>query len=134
MSHELRTPLNAIIGFAEVLRDKICGDLNEEQLDFVKDIHSSGYHLLQMINDILDLSKIEAGKMVLQHEVFPVTDAIQDVYHIIQGLADKKHLQLKTEIHPETKEIEADRVKFKQVLYNLLSNAIKFTQIGRAHV
>ena len=127
MSHELRTPLNAIIGFAEVLRDKICGDLNEEQLDFVKDIHSSGYHLLQMINDILDLSKIEAGKMVLQHEVFPVTDAIQDVYHIIQGLADKKHLHLQTEIHPETKDIEADRVKFKQVLYNLLSNAIKFT-------
>ena len=127
MSHELRTPLNAIIGFAEVLRDKICGDLNEEQLDFVKDIHSSGYHLLQMINDILDLSKIEAGKMVLQYEVFPVTDAIQDVYHIIQGLADKKHLHLQTEIHPETKDIEADRVKFKQVLYNLLSNAIKFT-------
>ncbi|MDR4505037.1 MAG: response regulator [Candidatus Scalindua sp.] len=127
MSHELRTPLNAIIGFAEVLRDKICGDLNEEQLDFVKDIHSSGYHLLQMINDILDLSKIEAGKMVLQHEVFSVTDAIQDVYHIIQGLADKKHLHLQTEIHPETKDIEADRVKFKQVLYNLLSNAIKFT-------
>ncbi|MCR4289871.1 MAG: response regulator [Candidatus Scalindua sp.] len=127
MSHELRTPLNAIIGFAEVLRDKICGDLNEEQLDFIKDIHSSGHHLLQMINDILDLSKIEAGKMVLQHEVFPVPDAIQDVYHIIQGLADKKHLHLQTDIHPETKDIEADRVKFKQILYNLLSNAIKFT-------
>ncbi|MDR4498373.1 MAG: response regulator [Candidatus Scalindua sp.] len=127
MSHELRTPLNAIIGFAEVLRDKICGELNEEQLDFVKDIHSSGYHLLQMINDILDLSKIEAGKMVIQHEVFPVTDAIQDVYHIIQGLADKKHLHLQKDIRPETKDIEADRVKFKQILYNLLSNAIKFT-------
>ncbi|MDR4507079.1 MAG: response regulator [Candidatus Brocadiaceae bacterium] len=127
MSHELRTPLNAIIGFAEVLKDKICGDLNEEQTDFVKDIHSSGQHLLQMINDILDLSKIEAGKMTLQYEVFPIPDAVEEVYHILQGLAAKKHLQLRAEIEPEMINIEADRVKFKQVLYNLLSNSIKFT-------
>ena len=127
MSHELRTPLNAIIGFAEVLRDKISGDLNEEQLDFVSDIHSSGLHLLQMINDILDLSKIEAGRMELQYEIFPVHDAIEDVYTILKGLASKKHLELKTTILPEVKDIEADRVKFKQILYNLLSNAIKFT-------
>src|SRR3990172_5344979 len=78
MSHELRTPLNAIIGFAEVLRDKISGDLNDEQLDFVSDIHSSGLHLLQMINDILDLSKVEAGRMELQYEIFPVHEAIED--------------------------------------------------------
>ncbi len=127
MSHELRTPLNAIIGFAEVLRDKIAGDLNEEQTDFVTDIHSSGCHLLQMINDILDLSKIEAGKMELQYEVFPVHDAIEEVYTILKGLANKKHLELKTEILTDVKNIEADRVKFKQILYNLLSNAIKFT-------
>jgi signal transduction histidine kinase/DNA-binding response OmpR family regulator len=127
MSHELRTPLNAIIGFAEVLRDKIAGDLNEEQMDFVNDIHSSGCHLLQMINDILDLSKIEAGKMELQYEVFLVSEAIEDVYTILKGLASKKHLELKTVILTDVKNIEADRVKFKQILYNLLSNAIKFT-------
>lgn len=127
MSHELRTPLNAIIGFAEVLRDKIAGDLNEEQMDFVNDIHSSGCHLLQMINDILDLSKIEAGKMELQYEVFLVPEAIEDVYTILKGLASKKHLELKTMVPTDVKSIEADRVKFKQVLYNLLSNAIKFT-------
>lgn len=127
MSHELRTPLNAIIGFAEVLRDKIAGDLNEEQLDFVNDIHSSGLHLLQMINDILDLSKIEAGKMVLQYEEFFVPDAIEDVYTILKGLANKKQLTLKSIVHPEVQNITADRVKFKQILYNLLSNAIKFT-------
>ena len=127
MSHELRTPLNAIIGFAEVLRDKISGDLNEEQLDFVNDIHISGLHLLQMINDILDLSKIEAGRMELQCEIFPVHDAIEDVYTILKGLASKKHLELKTTILTDVKDIEADRVKFKQILYNLLSNAIKFT-------
>lgn len=127
MSHELRTPLNAIIGFAEVLRDKICGDLNEEQMEFVKDVHSSGQHLLQMINDILDLSKIEAGKMTLQYEVFSVPEAIEDVYNILKGLANKKNLQLKTSIQSNVGAIEADRVKFKQILYNLLSNAIKFT-------
>lgn len=127
MSHELRTPLNAIIGFAEVLKDKLCGDLNAEQEDFVKDIHSSGQHLLQMINDILDLSKIEAGKMELQYEVFLVPDAIEDVYTILKGLAKKKQIKLETLIADDAKDIEADRVKFKQILYNLLSNAIKFT-------
>ncbi len=127
MSHELRTPLNAIIGFAEVLKDKIPGDLNEEQIEFVQDIHSSGQHLLQMINDILDLSKIEAGKMSLQYETFFVPDAITDVFHILKGLAKKKNLLLTTTIDPDVKDIEADRIKFKQILYNLLSNAIKFT-------
>ncbi|MDN3514490.1 MAG: response regulator [Candidatus Brocadia sp.] len=127
MSHELRTPLNAIIGFAEVLRDKISGELNDEQTDFVNDIHSSGVHLLQMINDILDLSKIEAGKLELQYEVFLVPEAVEDVYTILKGLASKKHLELKTVILTDVKYIEADRVKFKQILYNLLSNAIKFT-------
>ncbi|TLD43176.1 MAG: sensory transduction histidine kinase [Candidatus Jettenia ecosi] len=127
MSHELRTPLNAIIGFAEVLRDKIVGELNEEQTEFIKDIHSSGQHLLQMINDILDLSKIEAGKMVLQYEVFLIPEAISDVDTILKGLAGKKKLQMKAIIQPEVNAIEADRVKFKQILYNLLSNAIKFT-------
>lgn len=127
MSHELRTPLNAIIGFAEVLRDKIAGDLNEEQVDFVKDIHSSGQHLLQMINDILDLSKVEAGKMELHYETFLVPPAIEDVHTILKGLANKKHLELKTRMLTEVGAIEADRVKFKQILYNLLSNAIKFT-------
>ncbi len=135
MSHELRTPLNAIIGFAEVLRDKISGELNDEQLDYVHDIHSSGLHLLQMINDILDLSKVEAGRMELQYEIFRVPDAIQDVYTILKGLANKKRLELKTAILTDVGEIEADRVKFKQILYNLLSNAIKFTpENGRIYL
>src|SRR3990167_5466976 len=127
MSHELRTPLNAIIGFAEVLRDKISGELNEDQIDYVKDIHSSGIHLLQMINDILDLSKIEAGRMELQYETFAIREAVEDVYTILKGLAGKKHLELKTIILTDVNTVEADRVKFKQILYNLLSNAIKFT-------
>ena len=127
MSHELRTPLNAIIGFAEVLRDKISGELNEDQIDYVKDIHSSGIHLLQMINDILDLSKIEAGRMELQYETFAIREAVEDVYTILKGLAGKKHLELKTIILTDVITVEADRVKFKQILYNLLSNAIKFT-------
>ena len=127
MSHELRTPLNAIIGFSEVLRDKLCGDLNEEQMDFVMDIHSSGNHLLQMINDILDLSKVESGKLELKYEEFEIGKAVNAVLITLKGLANKKSLAIETILHNPVDRLFADPVKFKQILYNLLSNAIKFT-------
>ena len=126
MSHELRTPLNAIIGFAEILRDELVGTVNAEQKECINDIHISGQHLLEMINDILDLSKIEAGKMVLQLEEFSVVEAVEEVNAIITALAVKKNLEL-TLTYNRDDMIQADRVKFKQIFYNLLSNAVKFT-------
>ena len=129
MSHELRTPLNAIIGFAEILRDELVGSINAEQKECVNDIHISGQHLLEMINDILDLSKIEAGKMVLQLETFSIVEAVEEVNAIINALAVKKNLDL-TLTYNRNCMIEADRVKFKQIFYNLLSNAVKFTPEG----
>ena len=129
MSHELRTPLNAIIGFAEILRDELVGSINAEQRECVNDIHMSGQHLLEMINDILDLSKIEAGKMVLQLETFSIVEAVEEVNTIITALAVKKNLELTLNYNRDSI-IEADRVKFKQIFYNLLSNAVKFTPEG----
>ena len=129
MSHELRTPLNAIIGFAEILRDELVGPINEDQKECVNDIRMSGQHLLEMINDILDLSKIEAGKMFLQLEKFAIVDAIDEVHAIINALALKKNIEL-TLTCPKDVTIEADRVKMKQIFYNLLSNAVKFTPEG----
>ena len=129
MSHELRTPLNAIIGFAEILRDELVGEINVEQRECIDDIHISGQHLLEMINDILDLSKIEAGKMVLQLEEFSIVEAVEEVNAIITALAVKKNLQLTLDYNRNCV-IEADRVKFKQIFYNLLSNAVKFTPEG----
>ena len=129
MSHELRTPLNAIIGFAEILRDELVGSVNTEQKECINDIYISGQHLLEMINDILDLSKIEAGKMVLQLEEFSIVEAVEEVNAIITALAVKKDLEL-TLTYNRDYRIEADRVKFKQVFYNLLSNAVKFTPEG----
>lgn len=127
MSHELRTPLNAIIGFADVLKDKICGELNSEQIEFISDIHSSGQHLLQMINDILDISKIETGKLELFYSKFIVQEIIDNVIATLKGLAYKKHIDINVQIDDDINSIHADTVKFKQILYNLLSNAIKFT-------
>ncbi len=130
MSHELRTPLNAIIGFADVLKDNICGDLNEEQMEFIKDIHSSGQHLLQMINDILDISKIETGKLELYYSEFPLPETIGNVHATLKGLTNKKNIDLRIQIDEDCATINADPVKFKQILYNLLSNAIKFSTKG----
>ena len=129
MSHELRTPLNAVIGFSEILRDEILGGINDEQRELALDIHTSGNHLLAMINDILDLSKIEAGKMELQLENFSVKEAVTEVNTIINALANQKQIQLSLQFDQDVS-IEADKIKFKQILYNLLSNAIKFTDEG----
>ncbi len=130
MSHELRTPLNAIIGFADVLKDKVCGELNEEQAEFVADIHSSGHHLLQMINDILDISKIETGKLELYYTEIMAPVTIENVNATLKGLANKKNLRIDVKLDDDIKTLSVDAVKFKQVLYNLLSNAIKFTPNG----
>ena len=105
------------------------GSINAEQKECVNDIHISGQHLLEMINDILDLSKIEAGKMVLQLEEFSIVEAVEEVNAIITALAVKKDLDL-TLVYNRDRAIEADRIKFKQIFYNLLSNAVKFTPEG----
>jgi len=127
MSHELRTPLNSIIGFSEVLRDGLCGELNPEQMECVLDIYDSGKHLLQMINDVLDLSKIEAGKMELYCEDFSIPVALDGILSIVRDMVNKKNLSLQINAPDDLPDIYADPVKFKQIMYNLLSNAIKFT-------
>lgn len=130
MSHELRTPLNSIIGFSEVLEDKTFGELNTKQQKYVNNIHISGRHLLQLINDILDLSKVEAGKMDMNYEEFSIPDAMRDIETIIKAQIDKKNLTFETMIDEHLSSIEADQKKFKQIMYNLLSNAVKFTPEG----
>jgi PAS domain S-box-containing protein len=130
MSHELRTPLNSIIGFSEVLEDKTFGELNTKQQKYVNNIHTSGRHLLQLINDILDLSKVEAGKMDMNYEEFSISDAMRDIGTTIKTQIDKKNLTFETMIDEHLSSIEADQKKFKQIMYNLLSNAVKFTPEG----
>ncbi len=127
MSHELRTPLNAIIGFSEALNLNIFGELNEKQAEYVRDINSSGVHLLGMINDLLDLSKIESGKMQISKEQFNVKSAINEALNIVSLLLEQKGQNLKFDCKDEKFEIYADKRKFHQILYNLVSNAIKFT-------
>ncbi len=127
MSHELRTPLNGIIGFAEFLIDGKPGTLNPKQTEYLGDIHNNGKHLLQLINDVLDLSKVEAGKMEFTPETFPPARAIEEVCAVAKALAMKKRIEIKQVISPQLTSVTIDQKKFKQVLYNLLSNAVKFT-------
>jgi signal transduction histidine kinase/DNA-binding response OmpR family regulator len=126
MSHELRTPLNAIVGFSDLLADGTAGELNSKQQRFVKHIKQGSAHLLQLINDILDLSKIEAGQLDLRCETFQVKDALPEVLSTIRPLALAKNIQVQQKVDT-TQFVYADRVRFKQILYNLLSNAVKFT-------
>ncbi|MCL5265378.1 MAG: response regulator [Chloroflexi bacterium] len=130
MSHELRTPLNAIIGFSELLRNQAMGPLNEKQSRYVANVHSSGTHLLQLINDILDLAKIEAGKIELQPEAFLLSEALESAHITIKPLANKKNISVQVRIPEGQVIIHADPAKFKQIMYNLMSNAIKFTPEG----
>lgn len=127
MSHELRTPLNAIIGFSEILSDQTFGDLNDRQQKYSQNILNSGRHLLQLINDILDLSKVEAGKLELIRTSFRVARALENVQTIVRTLAYKKSIALRFDLAAALPELFADEAKFKQIMYNLLSNAIKFT-------
>jgi PAS domain S-box-containing protein len=130
MSHELRTPLVAIIGFSEVLRDGLLGELTLQQRGFIGDIFSSGQHLLSLINDILDLSKVEAGKMTLDLETIQVSGLLQNSLSIVKEKAATRHIRLELVAAEETGSINADARKVKQILYNLLSNAVKFTNEG----
>lgn len=126
ISHELRTPLNAIIGFSEMLSTKFFGELNEKQSEYVKDIHVSGIHLLGMINEVLDISKLEAKAMTLNKGEFLISRAVDEVLNVIRPLAVKKSIDLVKNL-PKDENIFTDFQKIKQILYNLLSNAIKFT-------
>ena len=130
MSHELRTPLNAIIGFSEVLQEHMFGDMNEKQEEYINDIHGSGKHLLSLINDILDLSKVEAGRMELDLETFNVPAAIDNALTLIRERAGRHGIELQAAIAPGITEIKGDERKVKQILLNLLSNAVKFTPEG----
>jgi signal transduction histidine kinase len=130
MSHELRTPLNAIIGFSEVLSEKMFGELNEKQEEYLKDIHASGTHLLSLINDILDLSKIEAGRMELELTDFDLPTALDNALTLVRERAGRRSIALHTSIDNRLGQIQADERKIRQVVLNLLSNAIKFTPEG----
>ena len=130
MSHELRTPLNGIIGFSEFLLDQKPGPLNARQQEYLGDVLSSGQHLLRLINDVLDLSKVEAGRMELLPELFAVARAIDEVCSVMTPLARKKDISLAANAIAPTATVCLDRQKFLQVLYNLVSNAIKFTPDG----
>jgi PAS domain S-box-containing protein len=134
MSHELRTPLNAIVGFSDLLFEGTPGHLNEKQKRFVNHIKQGSAHLLQLINDILDLSKIEAGQLEFRCEDFHIKDALPEVLSTIRPLAMAKNIQIEEKIETD-RHVFADRVRFKQVLYNLLSNAVKFTpKNGRINI
>jgi len=126
ISHELRTPLNAIIGFSELLSNPKVGTLNPKQTDYVEDIRVSSLHLLGMINEVLDISKIEANSMQLSKTTFQISQAVTEVSNILHPLFEKKSLIFKTKLEKEI-EINADYQKFQQIIFNLLSNAIKFT-------
>jgi signal transduction histidine kinase len=130
MSHELRTPLNAIIGFSEVLLQRMFGELNPQQADYLEDIMSSGRHLLTLINDILDLSKIEAGRMELEAAPFSLVAALNNAVTLVRERATSHGIRLELEVAPELDTMVADERKLKQVVVNLLTNAVKFTPDG----
>ena len=130
MSHELRTPLNAVIGFSEVLLERMFGELNDKQAEYLQDILSSGRHLLSLINDILDLSKIEAGRMELELSTFDLPQAVADALTLVQERAGRHGIALDLTVDKGLGPFTGDERKFKQILLNLLSNAVKFTSEG----
>lgn len=134
MSHEFRTPLNAIIGFTEVMQDGLAGPLSEEQAEYLSDIHNAGQLLLRLINDVLDIAKIEAGRLELYYETFPIAHAIRDAMTTLRPAAAKKGLELRWQLPPDLGVITADQIRIKQILFNLLSNAVKFTDSGSVSV
>jgi signal transduction histidine kinase len=130
MSHELRTPLNAIIGFSEVLREQMFGELNERQLGYVKDVHEAGQHLLSLINDVLDLAKIEAGRMDLELAEVALPDLLRSAVSMQSERASRGGIDLSLSTDPEEITIAADERRLRQIVFNLLSNAVKFTPSG----
>jgi len=130
MSHELRTPLNAVIGFSEVLIERMFGELNDKQDEYLRDIHASGTHLLSLINDILDLSKIEAGRMELALADFDLPIALDNAMSLVRERAGRRNIALSLTVDERLGQVRADERKIRQVALNLLSNAIKFTPEG----
>jgi signal transduction histidine kinase len=130
MSHELRTPLNAILGFSEMLSERYFGDLTAKQAEYVNDIREAGSHLLALINDILDLSKVEAGRMELDQSEFDLRAVIDNAVTLIKERAARHGISVQKDVDPAVGVIRADERKLKQILLNLLSNAVKFTPDG----
>jgi two-component system, cell cycle sensor histidine kinase PleC len=130
MSHELRTPLNSINGFSEVLYDETFGPLNEKQREYVNNVLTSGKHLLLLINQILDMAKVEAGKMKLALSRVPMKSILAEISKLVADMASKKKIEMTIEIAQDLPDIEADELKVKEIIYNLLSNAVKFTTGG----
>ena len=130
MSHELRTPLNAIIGFSELLLEKAFGDLTDRQAEYIRDILSSGKHQLSVINDVLDLSKVESGRLDLERSTFSLAVAVSEAVTYVRARATQRGIALSAQLDPELGDIDGDQRKVKQVLVNLLSNAVKFTPDG----
>jgi signal transduction histidine kinase/CheY-like chemotaxis protein len=130
MSHELRTPLNAVIGFSDVLLERMFGELNERQEDYLRDIRSSGHHLLELINEILDLSKVEAGRMELELGPVSLADAIEHGIAMVREHAARHEISLRRDIAEDVGIVWVDELKLRQVLLNLLTNAVKFTPDG----
>jgi signal transduction histidine kinase len=127
MSHELRTPLNAIMGFAKLMAHGRVGPVSAQQQEFLGDILKSSDHLLQLINDVLDLAKVEAGKMEFHPEPIVLKQIVDEVRNILRAVSASKQIQIDTDVDPTCAELELDPAKLKQVLYNYLSNALKFT-------
>jgi signal transduction histidine kinase len=130
MSHELRTPLNAIVGFSQVLRQKLFGEVNDKQEEYLDDILSSADHLLELINDILDLSKVEAGQVELELGLFSLREALERGVVMVRERALKNGVALELELDPAVDLVEGDERRIRQVVFNLLSNAVKFTPAG----
>jgi signal transduction histidine kinase len=130
MSHELRTPLNAIIGFSQVMREEMVGSVNEKQAEYLDDIISSGNHLLSLINDVLDLSKVEAGQVVLQVHPFSLREALERGVVMVRERATEGGVRVAFAVDPEVDVVDGDERRIKQVIFNLLSNAVKFTPTG----
>jgi two-component system, NtrC family, sensor kinase len=130
MSHELRTPLNAIIGFSQVLRQRLFGPVNEKQEEYLDDILSSGHHLLSLINDVLDLSKVEAGQVELEVDSFSLREALERGVVMVREPASKRGVAVVLELAPGVDLVEGDERRLRQVVFNLLSNAVKFTPEG----
>jgi len=130
MSHELRTPLNAVIGFSQLLANKTYGELNERQLQYLTTILSGGRHLRRLVDDVLDLAKVDAGHLTLDLTSVAVADELREVVGLVESLAREKNITMSTEVKDVLPSVDADRQRIQQVIYNLLSNAIKFTEPG----
>ena len=130
MSHELRTPLNAVLGFSEVLLEQMFGEVNERQQEYLRDIHGSGKHLLELLNEILDLSKVEAGRMELEYSTFVLHDLLDNTAGMLRERAALHGIDLRVEVGPGIDEVYADELRLKQVVLNLMTNAVKFTDDG----